>query len=98
MVENGSGACKNPWRRPRGKRFPARFCWLLWGEVYPAGRRGPRRREIPKADGGGQRPRTLGSTGGAVGSVQGLSRRVDTLSSLSLMLSVKWCRERRMTV
>ncbi len=54
MVENGGGGCKNPWRRARGKRFPARFCWLLWGEVYPAGRSGPRRQEIPEADGGGR--------------------------------------------
>jgi hypothetical protein len=54
VVENGGGACKNPWRPARGKRFPARFCWLLRGEVYPAGRRGPRRREVPEAHGGGQ--------------------------------------------
>jgi hypothetical protein len=42
-------------------------------------------------------PRTLGCAGGAVGSVQGLSRRVDTLSSLAPMRSVKLCREQRMT-
>jgi hypothetical protein len=54
VVENGGGACKNPWRRARGKRFPARFCWLLWSEVYPAGHRGPRRREIREAYGGGR--------------------------------------------
>ncbi len=54
VVGNGGGACQNPWRRARGKRFPARFCWLLWGEVYPAGHCGPRRREIPEADGGGR--------------------------------------------
>ncbi len=53
MVENGGGACKNPWWLARGKRFPARFCWLLWAEVYPAGRRGPWRGKIPEADGGG---------------------------------------------
>jgi hypothetical protein len=41
----------------------------------------------------GGRPRALESAGGAAGSVQGLSRRVDTLSSLSPMRSVKWCRE-----
>jgi hypothetical protein len=46
----------------------------------------------------GGRPRTLGCAGGAVGSVQGLSLRVDTLTSLSPMRGVKWCRERRMTV
>ncbi len=91
VVENGSRACKNPWRLARGKRFPARFCWLLWGEVYPAVRRGPWRR-IPEADIGrqvaGGQPRTLGCTGSAVESVQGLSWRVDTLSS-SPMRSVK---------
>ncbi len=51
-VENGGGACKNPWRRARGKRFPALFCWLLWGEMYPAHRRGPWRGKISEADGG----------------------------------------------
>jgi hypothetical protein len=40
--------------KARGKWFPARFCWLLWGEVHPAGRRCPRRRKIPEADGGGR--------------------------------------------
>jgi len=45
---------------------------------------------------GGQ-PRTLGCAGGAVGSEQGLSLRVDTFSSLSPMRSVKWCREGQMT-
>ena len=34
-------------------------------------------------------PLTLGCAGGAVGSVQGFGRRVDTLSSLLLMLSMK---------
>jgi hypothetical protein len=53
-AENGGGVCKNPWRRARGKRFPARFSWLLWSEVYAAGRRGPRRREVPEAYGGGR--------------------------------------------
>ncbi len=46
-----------------------------------------------KRTAGGGRPLILGSAGGAAGSVQGLSRRVDTLSSLSPMRSVKWCRE-----
>ncbi len=49
----------------------------------------------------GGRPRTLGSAGSAVGLVQGLSQRVDTLSTLSTlspMHSVKKCRERRMTL
>ncbi len=54
MAENGGGACKNFWGRARGKRFLARFCWLLWGEVYPAGRRGPWWRKIPEADGCGR--------------------------------------------
>jgi hypothetical protein len=53
VVKNGGGACKNPWRLAREKQFPAQFCWLLWGEVYPAGRRGPWRGKIPEADGGG---------------------------------------------
>ncbi len=51
MVENGGGACKNPWRSARGKRFPARFSWLLWSEVYPAGRGD---KEVPEAYGGGR--------------------------------------------
>ncbi len=54
MVENGGGACKNPWRLARGKRVPARFCWLLWGEMYPAGRRGPWQGNFPEVDSGGQ--------------------------------------------
>ncbi len=33
--------------KARGKRFLARFCWLLWGEVHPAGRRCPRQGENP---------------------------------------------------
>jgi len=45
----------------------------------------------------GGRPRTLGSAGGAAGSVHGLSMSVDTMSTLSPMRSVKWGRERRMT-
>ncbi len=64
------------------------------------------RRAAPAPGGGksrkravaGGRPWTLDCAGDAVGSVQGLSVRVDTLSSLSSMRSVKWCRERQMTV
>ncbi len=52
MVENSGGACKNPWWLARGKRFPVWFCWLLWAEVYPAGRCGPWRGKIPEADSG----------------------------------------------
>jgi hypothetical protein len=37
----------------------------------------------------GGRPRALGNAGGAAGSVHGLSLRVDTLSNLSPMRSVK---------
>ncbi len=37
----------------------------------------------------GGRPRALGNAGGAAGSVHGLSLRVDTLSTLSPMRSVK---------
>ncbi len=54
MVENGGGACKNPWRHTTGKGFPARFCWLLWGEVYPVDRHSPWWGKIPEADGGKQ--------------------------------------------
>jgi hypothetical protein len=43
MVWNGGGACKNPWRLARGKRFPAR------GEVYPAGRCNARQRKTPES-------------------------------------------------
>ncbi len=49
-VENGGGACKNPWWHARGKRFPEQFCWLLRGEVYPAGPP----QKILEADDGGQ--------------------------------------------
>ncbi len=54
VSRTAAGACKNPWRRTRGKRFPVRFCWLLWGKVYPAGHRGHWRGKIPEADGGGR--------------------------------------------
>ena len=40
--------------RARGKRFPSRFGWWLGGEVYPAGCRSSRRREVPEAYGGGR--------------------------------------------
>ncbi len=53
-VENGDRACKNPWRHARGKWFPSRFCWLLCGEVYPAGCHGPRQWEIAEADSRGR--------------------------------------------
>jgi hypothetical protein len=43
-VENGGGACKNLWRHAKGKRFPAQFCWLLQGNVYPAGHCGKSRK------------------------------------------------------
>jgi hypothetical protein len=42
VVEKGGGACKNPWRRARGKWFPAPFSWLLLsggGTVVFPGRR-----------------------------------------------------------
>jgi hypothetical protein len=45
-VKSGVGACEIPWRRAREKRFPALFCWILWGEAYPAGHHGPRRWKI----------------------------------------------------
>jgi hypothetical protein len=54
VVENGGGACINPWRRARGKRFPSRFGWQFGGEVYPACCHGTRRREVPEAYGGGR--------------------------------------------
>jgi hypothetical protein len=54
MVENGGGACKNPWQLAKGKRFPAGFCWLLQCDVYPADCHGPWRGKIPQADGGGR--------------------------------------------
>ncbi len=44
---------QKPLAAGQGKRFPARFCWLLWGEMYPAGRRGAWWGKIPKADDGG---------------------------------------------
>ena len=54
VVENSGGACKNPWRRARGKRVPSRFGWRFGGEVDPAGCHGPRRWKVPEADGGGR--------------------------------------------
>jgi hypothetical protein len=54
VVENGGGERKNPWWHARGKRFPARFCWLLWGELYPVGRHGPRPGQIMEVDNGGR--------------------------------------------
>jgi hypothetical protein len=51
VVENGGGACKNPWQLARGKRFLAQYCWLRRGEMYPAGRSGPWWGKIPEADG-----------------------------------------------
>ena len=45
---------QNPWRLARGKRFPALFCWLLWGGMYPAGHCGSWREKISEADGGGR--------------------------------------------
>jgi hypothetical protein len=47
---------------------------------------GGKSRKRTAADG---RPRALGNAGGAAGSVHGLSLRVDTLSTLSPMRSVK---------
>ncbi len=52
MVKNSCGACKNPWWLARGKRFPVRFCRLLWGKVQPVWRYGPGRGKIPEADSG----------------------------------------------
>ncbi len=42
------------WQLARKKWFQTRFCWLLRGEMYPAGCRGPRRGKIPEAGGGGR--------------------------------------------
>jgi hypothetical protein len=33
---------------------PGAVLLVLWGKMYPTGRRGPRRGKIPKADGGGR--------------------------------------------
>jgi hypothetical protein len=54
VVENGGRACKNPWQLARGKWFLVRSCWLLWGKMYPAGRRSPWRGKIPEADSSGR--------------------------------------------
>jgi hypothetical protein len=49
-----SAAHAKPLAAGQEKRFPARFCWLLWGRMYPAGRCGSWREKISKADGGGR--------------------------------------------
>ncbi len=53
LSRTAAGCAKTPGSCPR-KQFPVQFCWLLRGEMNPAGRRGPRREKIPEADGGGQ--------------------------------------------
>ena len=80
----------------QGKTVPSAVLLVAVGRSIPGGPSRPLAVRNPGSDGGG-RPRTLGCAGGAVGSEQGLSLRVDTLSSLSPMRSVKWCREGQMT-
>jgi hypothetical protein len=82
----------------QGKMVPGSVLLVAVGRSVPSGPLRPLGGgKSRKQTAAGGRPRTLGCAGGAVGSEQGLSLRVDTLSSLSLMFSVKWCRERRMT-
>jgi hypothetical protein len=83
VVENGSGVVQKSLATCQGKTVPGAVLLVAVGRSVP---------------GGPPRPLVGGCAGNAVGSVQGLSLRVDTLSSLSLMRSVKWCRERQMTV
>jgi hypothetical protein len=92
--ERGRGVQK-PLAACQGKTVPGAVLLVAVGRSVPGGLPRPLAAGNPRS---GRRPQTLGSAGCAVGSAQGLSLRVDTLSSLSPMRSVKWCRERRMTV
>jgi hypothetical protein len=94
--EWGQGMQK-PLAAGQGKMVPSGVLLVAVGRSVPGELSRPLAGEIPEADCGVRAARTLGCAGGAVGSVKGLSLRVDTLSSLSPMCSVKWCRERRMT-
>jgi hypothetical protein len=78
----------------QGKTVPGAVSLVALERSAPGG---PPRKSRKRTAAGG-RPQTLGSAGGAVGSVHGSSLRVNTLSTLSPMRSVKWGRERRMTV
>ena len=78
----------------QGKTVPGAVLLAVVGRNVPGAPPRPLAGENLRS---GRRPRTLDCAGGAVESVQGLSLRVDTLSSLSPMRSVKWWRERRMT-
>jgi hypothetical protein len=98
VVENGAGRAKTPSDVPGengSRRGSAGCCGAKCTRLAAAAPGGGKSRKRSVAGG---RPRTLGCAGTAVGSVQGLSLRVDTFSSLSPMRSVKWCRERQMTV
>ncbi len=53
MSRTAAGRAKTPGGVP-GEYGSGAFSWLLWGEVYPAGPRGPWRGKIPEADSGGQ--------------------------------------------
>ena len=75
----------------QGKTVPGAVQLVVLERRVPGGGKSRKRTAA------GGRPRILGSAGGAAGSMHGLSLRVDTLSTLSPMRSVKWWRERRMT-
>jgi hypothetical protein len=77
VVENGGGACKNPWRRARGKRFPARSAGSSGAKCTRRAAAAPGGGKSRKRTAAGGRPRALGGAGCAAGSVHGLSLRVD---------------------
>jgi hypothetical protein len=77
---------QKPLAAGQGKTVPGAVLLFAVGRSASGGAPRSRAGENP---GSGRRPQTLGCAGGAVGSVQGLSRRVDTLSSLSPMRNVK---------
>ena len=91
-VAAGVGPAKSPGGRPGGNVSQhssavqgGAKCTLRATEAPGGGK--SRRRTM------GGRPLGLGSASGAVGSLQGFSQRVDTLSVLSLICRVIWCRD-----
>ncbi len=83
MVENGGGGVQKPLVAGQGKTVPGAVLLAAVGRSVPGGGKSRKRTAA------GGRPLTLGCAGGAVGSVQGLSQRVETLTSMPPMRSMK---------